>query len=260
LAGGAAIGEINALRKGLSAVKGGRFAARCAPAKVISVILSDVLGDRVDIIGSGPSVPDMSEPGEALRTAEKYGITLGPEARTLLEREPVRELPNARWQITGSVRLLADAAERVCRDLGYDVVRLGDDLSCEASEAGRMLGRLAAENEHSGKAFIAAGETTVHLRGKGKGGRNQEIALAAAELISGKNVCVFSVGSDGTDGPTDAAGGYVCGESAALIGDTDAFLCENDSYNALRLSGGLIVTGPTGTNVNDISVALCPRK
>ena len=166
-------------------------------------------------------------------------------------------------QITGSVRELCAAAERECRDMGYEPVLLTDQLCCQAKEAGSFLGTIARTHAGQGKklAFLAGGETVVQLTGHGKGGRNQELALAAAPAMDGlANVCVFSVGSDGTDGPTDAAGGYADGQTngelkAAGLSVFDV-LKENDAYHALQKTGGLIITGPTGTNVNDVALVL----
>ena len=166
-------------------------------------------------------------------------------------------------QITGSVRELCAAAAKVCQSLGYTPIVLTDRLCCQAKEAGSFLGSVLQTHAGGGKklAFLAGGETIVYLTGKGKGGRNQELALAAAPAISGLSGCaVFSVGSDGTDGPTDAAGGYVdyetAGELNALGIDIFDVLRQNDAYHALEKVGGLIITGPTGTNVNDVAVAL----
>ena len=195
--------------------------------------------------------------------AEKYGLRLTHRARALLDRETPKRLDNVFTQITGSVRELCAAAARECAALGYEPVLLTDRLDCEAREAGRFLADILRTHAGGGRplAFLAGGETVVHLTGKGLGGRNQELALAAAPGIAGiPGAAVFSVGSDGTDGPTDAAGGYVDGGTeAALRGlglDVFAVLRENDAYHALRSVGGLIVTGPTGTNVNDVSAAL----
>ncbi|MBR5489441.1 MAG: glycerate kinase, partial [Firmicutes bacterium] len=153
-------------------------------------------------------------------------------------------------------------------ELGYEPVILTDRLSCQAKEAGSFLGCIGRTHSEGGaaKAFIAGGETVVKLTGTGKGGRNQELALAAAAEIAGlDNVAVFSVGSDGTDGPTDAAGGYVDGNTAAAVLKKDGrtiekVLTENDAYHALKASGGLIITGPTGTNVNDVAVVLVQQQ
>ena len=260
---GADIVEMNTLRKRLSAVKGGRFAQLCAPAKVFAVVLSDILGDPLDMIASGPACPDSSTCAQALAVVEKYHLNLSDAAMECLKQETPKQLDNVETQITGSVRQLCAAAAQVCRQLGYEPVILTDQLCCQAKEAGSFLASIAkthARPEHP-MAFIAGGETVVQLTGKGRGGRNQELALAAAEGIAGMdNAAVFSVGSDGTDGPTDAAGGYVDGSTrAALLAaglTVHGVLADNDAYHALQKTGGLIVTGPTGTNVNDVALAL----
>ena len=263
LACGADIVEMNTVRKRLSAVKGGRFAQACAPARVVSVVLSDILGDPLDMIASGPACPDGSTCAQAKAIVEKYNLRLPPEARACLEQETPKELDNVETRITGSVRELCAAAAQACRDLGYEPVVLTDRLCCQAREAGSFLSSILQTHAGSGKslAFLAGGETVVRLTGKGKGGRNQELALAAAPGIAGlPNAAVFSVGSDGTDGPTDAAGGYTDGETEALLKskgiDVYQVLQNNDAYHALQAVDGLIVTGPTGTNVNDVAVAL----
>lgn len=263
LASGADIVEMNVIRKRLSGVKGGRFALACAPARVFSIVLSDILGDPLDMIASGPAWPDASTCAQALTAAEKYRLNLSGEAWALLKRETPKELPNAAEHITGSVRELCAAAMRRCRALGYEPVLLTDRLCCEAREAGSFLASILKthEGDRRNLAFVAGGETVVRLTGKGLGGRNQELALAAAPGIAGiPGAAVFSVGSDGTDGPTDAAGGYVDGETLADLAsrgmDVARILRENDAYHALKAVGGLVMTGPTGTNVNDVSVAL----
>ena len=263
LASGANVVEINTLRKRLSGVKGGRFAQRCAPAQVFNIILSDVIGDPVDMIASGPTSPDSSTSAQALEIAERYALRLSPQARRLLEQETPKALEHVQTQITGSVRELCAAAAEACRERGYTPVYLTDRLSCEAREAGVFLSEIARSHAEDGisLAYIAGGETVVHLKGDGLGGRNQELALAAAEGLRGlEQAAVFSVGSDGTDGPTDAAGGYVDGSTAqqldALGEGVDSYLARNDAYHALAKTDGLIVTGPTGTNVNDVAVVL----
>ena len=263
LASGADIIEINTIRKRLSAVKGGRFAQLCAPAKVMTVVLSDIIGDPLDMIASGPAYPDSSTCEQALAIAEKYGLRLTDAARALLYQETPKTLANVTTQVTGSVRELCAAAAKACESLGYTPVLLTDCLCCQAKEAGSFLASIVKSHATSGQklAFIAGGETVVKLTGKGLGGRNQEIALAAAAGIDGiKHAAVFSVGSDGTDGPTDAAGGYADGDTVAELRDcgltVDAVLRDNDAYHALQKTGGLIVTGATGTNVNDVAVAL----
>lgn len=263
LACGADIVEINTVRKRLSKVKGGRFAQHCAPAKVFTIVLSDIIGDPLDMIASGPAYPDSSTCADALRVAEKYGLKLSDAAWECLNTETPKSLDNVETVITGSVRELCAAAADACRDLGYWPTVLTDCMDCEAREAGRFLASAAKSYRNSEKplAFIAGGETVVHLTGDGKGGRNQELALAAAEGIAGlDNIAIFSVGSDGTDGPTDAAGGYADGETAARLKaqglEIYDVLSRNDAYNALKAAGGLIITGGTGTNVNDVAVVL----
>ena len=266
LASGADIVEINCVRKRLSAVKGGRFALACVPARVWSLVLSDVLGDPPDSIASGPACPDTSSCAQALAVADKYALQLSERARDCLQRETPKALDNAETRICGSVRALCAAAAEAAEALGYEPVFLTDRLSCEAREAGRFLSAVLKSHAGDGKslAFIAGGETVVHVRGKGLGGRNQELALAACEGIAGlEGAAVFSFGSDGTDGPTDAAGGYVDGDSLAALAaagqQLQAALADNDAYRALKAVGGLLVTGPTGTNVNDAALALLRR-
>lgn len=266
LACGADIVEINTIRKRLSAVKGGRFAQACAPARVFSIVLSDILGDPLDMIASGPAYPDSSTCAQARAIAEKYKLDLTAETWALLEQETPKALDHVETLITGSVRELCAAAAGECRRLGYEPILLTDRLCCEAREAGSFLAAVLKTHAEEGKslAFIAGGETVVHLTGKGKGGRNQELALAAAQGIAGLcGAAVFSVGSDGTDGPTDAAGGYADGETLSGLQEKglDLFtvLADNDAYHALKAVEGLIITGPTGTNVNDVAVALLKR-
>ena len=248
LACGADIVEINTIRKRLSAVKGGRFAMHCAPASVFSVILSDIIGDPLDMIASGPAYPDGSTCRQAQAIAEKYRLRLSDAARACLAQETPKTLPNVTSHVTGSVRALCAAAEQ------------------EAREAGRFLSAVARTHAGTDRplAFLAGGETVVHLTGHGRGGRNQELALAAAEGLAGlPRAAVFSFGSDGTDGPTDAAGGYVDQDSLAALRaagtDPGEALRQNDAYPALAKIGGLIMTGPTGTNVNDLAVVLLGR-
>ena len=261
---GANIVEINTLRKRISAVKGGRFAQLCAPAQVFSIVLSDIVGDPLDMIASGPAYPDQSTTEQAISIVQKYGLHLSPTILSLLEQPMPHTLDNVETHITGSVRELCTAAAAQCRALGYDPVILTDSLSCEAREAGSFLAAVAqyqARICQAPCAFIAGGETVVHITGTGKGGRNQELALSAARGLSGiPNAVLFSVGSDGTDGPTDAAGGIVDGSTRdALLAQgirIEAVLQQNDAYTALDRVGGLIRTGPTGTNVNDVAVLL----
>lgn len=263
LSSGADIVEMNTIRKRLSGVKGGRFAQLCAPARVFSIVLSDILGDPLDMIASGPACADRSTCTQAQEIVKKYGLRLSPQARELLTRETPKELDNVDTQITGSVRELCEAAARAAQTLGYAPAVLTDQLCCQAREAGSFLASVARTHQGQGKklAFLAGGETVVKLTGSGKGGRNQELALSAAQGIDGlDNVLVFSLGSDGTDGPTDAAGGIVDGETASRLREQGLsihqVLADNDAYHALVRAEGLILTGPTGTNVNDVAVVL----
>ncbi len=263
---GANIVEMNTIRKRLSAVKGGRFAQLCAPAHVFAIVLSDIIGDPLDMIASGPAYPDSSTCAQAQEIAQRYGLELSADAKALLAKETPKKLDNVTTYITGSVRQLCASAMKTARDLGYSPVFLSASLECEARDAGSFLASVARDHQDSEKslAFIAGGETVVHLTGHGLGGRNQEIALSAAEGIADcRDTCVFSVGSDGTDGPTDAAGGYCDNDTKAVltskgVGIKDV-LADNDAYHALQKCDGLIMTGATGTNVNDLTVLLIKR-
>ena len=264
---GADIVEINTIRKHLSSVKGGRFAQLCAPAHVFMTVLSDVLGDRLDSIASGPAWPDSSTSAEALNIVKKYGLSLRPELLDVLGRETPKALDNVTAVVTGSVSALCAAAMKAAGDLGYAPLLLTTTLSCEARDAGSFLASVAREARLSGRplkapcAVIAGGETVVHLTGKGKGGRNQELALSAANGIAGlEGAVIASVGSDGTDGPTDAAGGIVDGGTAERLKEAGfsipEVLKDNDAYTALKAVDALLMTGPTGMNVNDFALAL----
>jgi len=268
LSSGADIVEINMIRKRLSSVKAGRFAQIAAPAKVFTIVLSDVLGDRLDSIASGPAAPDMSTVADARRVVEKYNLKLTPVMEKLLGEETPKSTDNVETVITGSVTTLCQSAADIARDMGYTPHVLCSNMNCEARDAGRLVASMAAQIDNGSDCFhrpcaiILGGETVVHLKGKGKGGRNQELALAAAEGIVGmENLLVLSFGSDGTDGPTDAAGGIVDGETLAQLAaagvDFHSSLDNNDAYHALKAIDHLITTGPTGTNVNDIAVILC---
>ncbi len=266
LACGADIVEMNTIRKRMSRVKGGKFAQLCAPAQVYAIVLSDILGDPLDMIASGPTYPDRSTREDAWAVVKKYGLELTEEMKSLLDVETPKQLDNVETVITGSVRELCEAAAGACREKGYETVVLTDLLCCQAREAGSFLASIAKSHENSDRslAFLAGGETVVRLTGSGLGGRNQELALAAAPGIAGmKDTVVFSVGSDGTDGPTDAAGGMVDGQTEEKLTQAGLsvhqVLGDNDAYHALERVGGLIHTGPTGTNVNDVAVVLLKR-
>ncbi len=266
LASGADIVEMNTIRKRLSAVKGGRFALACSPARIVSVVLSDIIGDPLDMIASGPAYPDASTCEDAIAIAEKYELDISVDALELLHQETPDNLDNVETYVTGSVRQLCGAAAEAAEELGYKPIVLTASLCCEAKDAGSFLASIAQYHQDTKEslAFIAGGETVVRITGEGLGGRNQELALSAAVGIAGlENTAVFSVGSDGTDGPTDAAGGYADGNTAPALEklgvSLDAVLKANDSYYALRNVDGLIVTGPTGTNVNDVCCLLIKR-
>lgn len=260
LSRGASIEEINAIRRSISLVKGGKFAEALYPARVITVALSDVLSSEKAAIASGITVPDETPFEVTEGAAEKYL----PEYKTLiasfLKKRTQRPVNDGGYFIIGDINKLCSAAEKRAAELGYTVTSLSRALCGEArDEAVRLLESIP---EEKGKhAYIAGGETTVTLKGKGLGGRNQEMALSAAVALKGKNGIVFaSAGSDGTDGPTDAAGGVADGETFFKIekGGVNPLsaLENNDSYNALKKADDLIFTGPTGTNVNDLTVVL----
>ena len=266
LACGADIVEMNTIRKRLSRVKAGRFAQHCAPARVFSIVLSDIVGDPLDMIASGPAYPDASTAEQALAIVKKYALHLSDEALSCLEAPTPNHLSNVETHITGSVRALCAAAQDAAQKLGFQCRMLTDCLDCEAREAGRFLASIARSHQQTERplAFFAGGETVVHLTGQGLGGRNQELALAAAPGLRGtQNTAVCSFGSDGTDGPTDAAGGFVDQSSDAALRaaglDVPQVLAKNDAYHALQKIGGLLMTGPTGTNVNDLAMVLIWR-
>ena len=266
LACGADIVEMNTIRKRLSGVKGGKFAELASPAKVFAIVLSDILGDPLDMIASGPAYPDSSTCEDAMQIVRKYGLQFSPKAMEYLAQETPKALSNVETHITGSVRELCAAAQKEAEALGYTCQLLTDCLCCQAREAGSFLASIAKTHAGTEKslAFLAGGETVVKLTGKGLGGRNQEIALAAAPGIAGlRETAVFSFGSDGTDGPTDAAGGYAdqdTEEKLRALGISVAdVLQDNDAYHALGKVDGLIMTGPTGTNVNDLAMVLIRR-
>jgi hydroxypyruvate reductase len=272
LACGASIHEINAVRKHISAIKGGQLAALASPARVTSLILSDVIGDNLDVIGSGPTSPDASTFAAARAVFEKYGIwNKVPRAvRQRLEsgskgeiEETPKSLKNAENCIIGSNRIALDAAAVKAKELGFKTLILSSSIEGETREVAGMHAAIAREIRQSGNplkppaCIISGGETTVTLRGKGKGGRNQEFALAAATGISRlKDVLIFSAGTDGTDGPTDAAGAQADGQTFQRGPEVLRRLANNDSYNFFAPLKDLIVTGPTGTNVMDIHLIL----
>ncbi|MCC6905627.1 MAG: DUF4147 domain-containing protein [Anaerolineae bacterium] len=270
---GAPIGELNAVRKHCEVLKGGGLARLAFPTPVHAYLLSDVLGDPLDVIASGPAAPDPTTYADALAVLERYHLLeavpvvaahlqaglRGEHPETLKPGDPV--LLQVDHTIIGSNRLALDAAVRCAEELGFVVGGAAYGVEGEASEFGRRLSLEAINLYRAGRpaCYLAGGETTVTVAGPGKGGRNQEIVLAAALAVAGwERVAVASFATDGVDGPTDAAGAIATGETAAreMKADGWAFLANNDSYSFFERFGGHIITGPTGTNVNDISLVL----
>ncbi len=263
LACGADIVEMNTIRKRLSVVKGGKFAKLCEPAKIKAIILSDIIGDPLDMIASGPAYKDSSTAAQARAIVDKYNLNLLDKTMELLSIETPKQLNNVESYVMGSVKELCKSASEKAEELGYRTLLLTDCITAEAKEVGNFLAAIAKTYSTTKEpvAFILGGETVVHLNGSGMGGRNQEIALSAAKGIKGlSNVAVFSVGSDGTDGPTDAAGGYCDGNTVSILEEKgisiEKELNNNNAYCALSACDGLIITGATGTNVNDFTVLL----
>jgi glycerate 2-kinase len=284
LACGAAIGEMNCIRKHLLLLAGGRLAQRIAPATSISLVLSDVVGDDLQTIASGPTCPDSTTYESALSIISRYGI--GPTLpRPVMEvlrngaagkipetpKPGAPELSTASHTLIGTNLLALKSAAGAAERLGYNTLILTSRMTGEAREAARLLAAVAGDVAASGlprarpACILAGGETTVTVRGKGKGGRNQELAIAFLQemekepaLLSGTHVLSFS--TDGEDGPTDAAGGFAHAalvEAARAAGlSVQDSLRENDSYNFLKRLDGLFITGPTNTNVCDIQVML----
>lgn len=252
---GADINEINVIRKRLSMVKAGKFAKHLYPSKVYTIILSDVIGNDLSSIASGPTAIDYSDDETALKIIEKYDIKINDEIKKLLEKPQIKDIDNVEYKIIGSVEQLCEYTKDICMRLGYKTTLLENNCKDEARIVGERLSSYALNNDGK-KAYIIGGETVVHVKGNGLGGRSSELALAGAKNLKGnKNAVMFAFSSDGTDGPTDAAGGYVDFNTANLI-DVDEYLDNNDSYNALKKTGGLIITGPTGSNINDVYVLL----
>lgn len=280
LRSGARIGEINAVRKHLSAIKGGWLAKRAHRARLLSLILSDVVDDKLDVIASGPTVPDETTFNTAVEILQKYSIwSQAPKSvRHLLlkgERGQVPETPKpgdeafvkARNIIIGNNSMACEAAALALRKEGINVLMLTSRLEGEAREAGRVICSIVTEISKNDRpvpkpgAIVLGGETTVKVKGHGKGGRNQELALAASETLAACNgAVVVSVGTDGIDGITDAAGAIVDSGTLRRAGSkglsTHVHLERNDSYTYFSQIGDLVLTGPTGTNVGDIVIAV----
>lgn len=262
---GATIHEFNCVRKHLSAIKGGNLARAAAPAAVLSLILSDVIGDNLDAIGSGPTAPDPTTVADAAAILKKYGIAAPPLTETPKPGDPA--FRRTRNVIVGSNRLAVDAAAAKAKALGFRPLVLSTFVEGETSEVARVHAAIAKEMIATGRpvrspaCLISGGETTVTIQGNGLGGRNQEFALAAAIELNGfDNVTILSAGTDGTDGPTDAAGAIADGGTIARAQasglNARAALANNDSYHFFEPLGDLVKTGPTGTNVMDIHLLL----
>lgn len=251
---GASISEINTIRKRLSMVKGGKFAKLCEKFTINAIILSDVIGDDLSSIASGPISKDASTCEQANAIIDKYNISLSDKAKELINRETVKEINNVSSYIIGSVSKLCVDTKRLCEALGYVTQIVMDDCVGNIEDAVIRFKKIL-DSSKPNHAYIIGGEITLQVKGNGLGGRNTELALRCAELIKNRDdVCVFTFGSDGTDGQTDAAGGYVDGNT--FNEETLEYLNNNDSYNALKRTDGLIITGPTGSNINDIYVLL----
>jgi hydroxypyruvate reductase len=280
LASGATINEINAVRKHLSQVKGGNLARRANPARVVSLILSDVVGDPLDVIASGPTVPDSATFSEALGVLEKYDLVErspepvvrrlregneGVHPDTPKEGDPIFQ--SVHNEIVGSNRLASRAAGARANDLGFNAMVVSTFVEGEAREVGKVAAALAKETAvydtplQRPACYVMGGETTVTLRGKGKGGRNQELALAASLALEGwQDVMIVAAATDGTDGPTDATGAIASGSTAVRARRSGLepwkYLANNDAYYFFERLGELLLSGPTNTNVNDLILIL----
>ncbi len=261
---GADINALNPVRKHLSAVKGGRFAQIISPTKIVSFVLSDVIGDKLDVIASGPVHPDKSTSYHALRILEKYRIKISEKISNAILKETPKNLPEIETTIIGNVGDLCEWAAKISYRKGYTPIILSKEIQSNVNlVAEKLIEELKKSRISDEKPFalIMGGETVVNVKGSGKGGRNQEFALIASQKISGmENLVVLAIASDGTDGPTDAAGGLVDGTTWQRLQqagvDPEMALQNNDSYNTLKAVGDLVITGPTGTNVNDLILVL----
>jgi len=273
---GANIHEFNCVRKHISQLKGGQLARLAYPARVVTLILSDVIGNDLDVIGSGPTVPDRSTCADARAVLTKYGLLnavpwsirqrlAGTASETPKPNDPIFE--RVQNVLVGSNRQAVDAAAEQARELGFHTTVLSTFIEGETRDVARVHAAIVKEILAGGRpvkrpaCVISGGETTVTIRGTGLGGRNQEFALAAAIDIAGlENVLILSAGTDGSDGPTDAAGAIADGTTLTRAGrlslNAAQFLANNDAYHFFEPLGDLIKTGPTGTNVMDVRVLL----
>ena len=259
---GADIEETNSVRRRLSVIKGGKLAEHCFPARVVTVALSDVLSNDKSAIGSGITVHDETSDADVMNTAKKYLYDEPSDIFELLKKGEDKPINDGGYFFAGDVTRLCDAASECAEKLGFEVENGGEFLTGEACDAAERIISLAeSKRDGTKRCFVFGGETTVTVRGNGLGGRNQEMALYAALRLDGTDGMLFaSVGSDGTDGPTDAAGGIADGTTASAIRNAgvspEISLENNDSYRALKVGDALAVTGPTGTNVNDLTFIL----
>lgn len=265
LKAGGTIHELNTVRKHLSAIKGGQLAALAYPARVLALILSDVIGDNLDVIGSGPTVADRSNVADARAVLKKYGIA-PPDVLRETPKPGDAHLSRVQNLVVGSNRLAIDAAAAKARELGYKPLVLSTFIEGETRDIANMHAAIVKEilaNKRPVRppaCILSGGETTCTVRGSGIGGRNQEFVLAAAIALAGVNAVVFSAGTDGLDGPTDAAGAIAdrntLARAAELKMDPRAYLANNDSYRFFEPLNALVKTGPTGTNVMDVRAIL----
>lgn len=265
LRAGADIFELNAVRKHLSRLKGGQMAKLAYPAKVVSLLLSDVIGDPIDVIGSGPTAPDASTCEDARHVLAKYHLAervpasvrrrlISVSSETPKPNDPL--FRNVRNIVTASNRQALNAAAEKARSLGYKTFILSSRMQGEAREVARAHAAILRDAPPN-SCLLSGGETIVTVKGKGKGGRNQEFALALALDIAGvKNIAALCAGTDGTDGPTDAAGAFVTGQTISNAVIARRHLADNNSYEFLAARNALLKTGPTGTNVMDINILL----
>jgi glycerate-2-kinase len=280
LKAGANIRELNAVRKHLSEIKGGQLARLASPARIVSLMMSDVIGDPLDFIASGPTAPDTTSFADALDVVRKYQVEIPSAALERLERGARGQIPETPKPgdpvfdhvenfVIANNRLLVDAAMRRAQESGFKTLILTTELEGEARDAGALFAAIAREIGRTGNpvgtpaCILAAGETTVTVRGGGRGGRNQEMALSWAMSMAGRSTslcCFASVASDGSDGPTDAAGGLVdpetCSRGVQLGLNPAHYLQSNDSWTYLKATGNLIITGPTYTNLMDLQILL----
>ena len=283
LKSGATINDLNTVRKHLDSFKGGQLAKRCQPADVLSLILSDVVGDPLDTIASGPTTPDSTTWRDAEDVLKRYNTWDSAPNPILkrIEKGLTGELPDTpktddtAFSKTHNVLIAnnsyaAEAASKKATELGYSSMILSTMVEGEARQVGSVYAGIAREIVNKGRptkvpaAIIIGGETTVDVKGSGKGGRNQEVALGAAKKIAGTQCLIASLATDGLDGPTDSAGAIVDGSTLSRVSKInltiDVSLKNNDAYHLFEKIGDHLMTGPTGTNVNDLALILVAGK